>query len=388
MSAHSADEQHLERALELARAGVGLASPNPYVGAVIADSHGNVVGSGTYTYDGVKHAEILALEQAGTKARGGTLYINLEPHAHQGRTPPCTDALITAGIRRVLASMADPNPKVSGRGFEQLRAAGVQVEVGGLEEQARSLNEAFARYARHGTPLVTLKAAMTLDGKIAPPPTETLFRGSGTPAGGWVTNEVARAHVQELRHQNDALMVGVGTILSDNPLLTDRSGKPRRRPLLRVILDSRLRLPLDSRLVKSVAGERANDVLVFCSSAEEQKKAELEKLGVRVETIAPIEEDGRPDLPAILRRLGELEITSLMIEGGATVNWAALAANVVDKVFLYYAPKILAGTGSVPFAAGAEFRHMSEAAQVKHLHLHRFGEDFAVEGYVRDPYGE
>jgi diaminohydroxyphosphoribosylaminopyrimidine deaminase/5-amino-6-(5-phosphoribosylamino)uracil reductase len=388
MSAHSSDEQHLERALELARAGVGLASPNPYVGAVITDSHSNVVGSGTYTYDGVKHAEILALEQAGTKARGGTLYINLEPHAHQGRTPPCTDALIKAGIHRVVASMADPNPKVSGRGFEQLRTAGVHVEVGRLEEQARRLNEAFARYTHCGTPLVTLKAAMTLDGKIAPPPTETLLNGNGTPAGGWVTSEVARAHVQELRHQNDALMVGVGTILSDNPLLTDRSGRRRRRPLLRVILDSRLRLPLDSRLVKNVAAERANDVLIFCSSADEQKKAELEKLGVRVETIPTIETDGRPDLPAILRRLGQLEITSLMIEGGATVNWAALAANVVDKVFLYYAPKILAVTGSVPFAAGPGFRHMSQAAQVKHLHLHRFGEDFAVEGYVRDPYGE
>jgi diaminohydroxyphosphoribosylaminopyrimidine deaminase / 5-amino-6-(5-phosphoribosylamino)uracil reductase len=388
MSAHSSDEQHLSRALALARGGMGLASPNPYVGAVIVDAHGNVVGSGTYTYDGVKHAEILALEQAGGKARGGALYINLEPHAHQGRTPPCTDALIKAGIHRVVASMVDPNPKVSGRGFEQLRAAGVQVEVGGLEEQARRLNEAFARYTRHGTPLVTLKAAMTLDGKIAPPPNEKLLKGNGTPAGGWVTSEVARAHVQELRHQNDALMVGAGTILSDNPLLTDRSGKPRRRPLLRVILDSRLRLPLDSRVLKNVAEERANDVLVFCSSADEQKKAELEKLGVRVEIIPTIEMDGRPDLPAILRRLGQLEITSLMIEGGATVNWAALAANVVDKVFLYYAPKILAGTGSVPFAAGAGFRHMSQAAQVKHLHLHRFGEDFAVEGYVRDPYAE
>jgi len=388
MSAHSSDEQHLHRALELARAGTGLASPNPYVGAVITDSQANVVGTGTYTYDGVKHAEILALEQAGPKARGGTLYINLEPHAHQGRTPPCTDALISSGLHRVVASMADPNPKVSGRGFEQLRAAGVQVEVGRLEEQARRLNEAFARYTRQGTPLVTLKAAMTLDGKIAPPPTETLLKGNGTPAGGWVTSEVTRAHVQELRHQNDALMVGAGTILSDNPLLTDRSGKRRRRPLLRVILDSRLRLPLDSRLVKNVAAERANDVLVFCASADEKKKAELEKLGVRVETIATIEMDGRPDLPAILRRLGQLEITSLIIEGGATVNWAALAANVVDKVFLYYAPKILAGTGSVPFAAGAGFRHMSQAAQVKRLHLHRFGEDFAVEGYVRDPYGE
>jgi diaminohydroxyphosphoribosylaminopyrimidine deaminase/5-amino-6-(5-phosphoribosylamino)uracil reductase len=257
-----------------------------------------------------------------------------------------------------------------------------------MEEQARRLNEAFARYTRHGTPLVTLKAAMTLDGKIAPPPAEEIERAEGMPAGGWVTSEVARVHVQELRHQHDALMVGAGTILSDNPLLTDRSGRPRRRPLLRVILDSRLRLPLDSRLVKSVVAEPRNDVLVFCSTADEGKKVELERLGVRIEKVPMIEMDGRPDLPVILGKLGELEITSLMVEGGATVNWAALAANVVDKVFLYYAPKILAGTGSVPFAAGGGFRHMSQAAQVKHLHLHRFGEDFAVEGYVRDPYGE
>lgn len=388
MSQHSADEQHLQRALALARAGIGLASPNPYVGAVITNADGAVVGSGTYTYAGVKHAEILALEQAGAKARGGALYINLEPHSYQGRTPACTDALIKAGIHRVVASMADPNPKVSGRGFEQLRAAGVQVEIGRLEDQARRLNEAFARFTRYGVPLVTLKAAMTLDGKIAPPPVETLRAGNGTPAGGWVTSEIARAHVQELRHEHDALMVGAGTILSDNPLLTDRSGKPRRRPLLRVILDSRLRLPLDSRLVKSAAADRNHDVLVFCSSADEQKKNELEKLGVQIEKIPTVEMDGRPDMPAILRRLGQLEITSMMIEGGATVNWAALAADVVDKVFLYYAPKILAGTGSVPFAAGVGFRHMSQAAQVKNLHMHHFGEDFAVEGYLRDPYGE
>jgi diaminohydroxyphosphoribosylaminopyrimidine deaminase / 5-amino-6-(5-phosphoribosylamino)uracil reductase len=386
MSQHAVDEQHLQKALELARAGIGLASPSPYVGAVITDSHGQVVGTGTYTYNGVKHAEILALGQAGEKARGGTLYINLEPHGYQGRTPPCTDALIRAGIRRVVASMADPNPKVSGRGFEQLREAGLQVEVGGFGEEARRLNEAFARYVRHGVPLVTLKAAMTLDGKIAPPPPQTLQAENGTPAGGWVTSEIARTHVQELRHESDALMVGAGTILSDNPLLTDRSGKPRRRPLLRVILDSRLRLPVDSRLVKSVAAERKNDVLVFCSFADEPKRSELESLGIRIEKIPTVEPDGRPDLPAILSKLGQLDITSLMIEGGATVNWAALAAGVVDKVFLYYAPKILAGTGSVPFAAGAGFRHMSQAAQVKNLHLHRFGEDFAVEGYVRDPY--
>jgi len=388
MPSHSADDPLLHRALELARQGLGLASPNPYVGAVIADPQGNVVGTGTYTYSGVKHAEILALEAARKKARGATLYINLEPHAHQGRTPPCTDALIGAGIHGVVASMPDPNPKVSGQGFEKLRAAGIHVEVGRLEEQARRLNEAFARYIRHGTPLVTLKAAMTLDGKIAPPPAEVLERYDGIPAGGWVTSEVARAHVQELRHQNDALMVGVGTILSDNPLLTDRSGRPRRRPLLRVILDSRLRLPLESRLVQSAVADRRNDVLVFCASADEQKKAQLEELGIRIETIPAVEPDGRPDLPAILRRLGQFEITSVMIEGGATVNWTALASNVVDKVFLYYAPKILAGSGSIPFAAGQGFLHMSQAAQVKHIQLHRFGEDFAVEGYVRDPYGE
>src|ERR1700688_1901860 len=308
MAADSTDEQFLRRALDLARQGVGLASPNPYVGAVIVDPQGTIVGTGVYSYDGVKHAEVRALEQAGDKARGGTLYINLEPHSHQGRTSPCTDALIGAGIQRVIASMPDPNPKVSGRGFEKLRAAGVRVEIGALEAEARCLNEAFARYIRHGVPLVTLKAAMTLDGKIAPPPGAGLNRAAGAPAGGWITGESARAKVQEQRHQSDAIMVGVGTVLADDPLLTDRSGCPRRRPLLRVILDSRLRLPVESRVVQSLASESAckNDLLVFCSSAanEKDKKRELEARGVRVEEVPPGGSDGRPDLRAILRRLG------------------------------------------------------------------------------------
>src|ERR1022692_4156760 len=205
MPDHSTDEQFLRRAFDLARQGMGLASPNPYAGAVIVDPHGSIVGSGAYTYDGVKHAEIRALEQAADRARGATLYINLEPHSHQGRTPPCTDALIAAGIHRVVASIPDPNPKVSGRGFEKLRAAGIQVEVGCLEAEARGLNEAFARYIRHGVPLVTLKSAMTLDGKIAPPPAAELNRKAGTPAGGWITGEASRAHVQQLRHQCDAI---------------------------------------------------------------------------------------------------------------------------------------------------------------------------------------
>jgi diaminohydroxyphosphoribosylaminopyrimidine deaminase / 5-amino-6-(5-phosphoribosylamino)uracil reductase len=389
MPDHSTDDQFLHRALELARQGIGLASPNPYVGAVIVDTQGSVVGTGSYTYDGVKHAEVMALEQAGGKARGGTLYINLEPHSHHGRTPPCTDALIAAGVHRVVASMPDPNPKVRGRGFEKLRAAGVQVEVGRMEPEARRLNEAFARYIRHGIPLVTLKSAMTLDCKIAPPPTAEAQHSGGTPAGGWITGQAARAHVQQQRHQSDAILVGVGTILADDPLLTDRSGNPRRRPLLRVILDSHLRLPLESRLVQSVAskGSSTNDVLVFCLSGEEKKKLELEARGIRVEQLTPAL-DGRPDLHTVLHRLGQLEITSLMIEGGATVNGTALASGSVDKVFVYYAPRIMASTASVPFAAGADVHQINKPLRIKHLHLHRFEEDIAVEGYLRDPYEE
>jgi diaminohydroxyphosphoribosylaminopyrimidine deaminase/5-amino-6-(5-phosphoribosylamino)uracil reductase len=385
----STDEQFLHRALDLARQGIGLASPSPYVGAVIVDPRGGIAGTGFYTYEGVNHAEIRALEHTGDKARGGTLYINLEPHSHQGRTPPCTEALIAAGIRRVVACMPDPNPKVRGRGFEKLRAAGIVVEVGGLEAEARRLNEAFARYVRHGVPLVTLKSAMTLDGRIAPPPALAMNRVSGTPSGGWITGEAARAHVQQQRHESDAILVGVGTILADDPLLTDRSGNPRRRPLLRVVLDSHLRLPLESRVVKSIAGEssRKNDLLVFCSSAanEKEKKRDLEARGVRVEEV-PAGPDGRPDLRAILRCLGQLEITSVMIEGGANVNGAALASGEVDKVFLYYAPKIL-GAGSVPFATGSGWQQLGEL-HIRNLHRHHFGEDFAVEGYLRDPYEE
>ncbi|HET7185519.1 MAG TPA: bifunctional diaminohydroxyphosphoribosylaminopyrimidine deaminase/5-amino-6-(5-phosphoribosylamino)uracil reductase RibD [Terriglobales bacterium] len=379
------DERFIHRALGLARQGISLASPNPCVGAVIVDAGGTVVGEGAYTYDGLKHAEILALEQAGERARGATLCLNLEPCSHQGRTGPCADAVISAGIRRVVASMEDPNPQVHGLGFQRLRDAGIEVTVGVEEEQARHLNEAFARHVRSRRPLVVLKAAMTLDGKIAPPPGESenpSALGAGGATGGWITSELARAHVHELRHAMDAIMVGVGTVVADDPLLTDRTGLPRRRPLLRVILDSRLRMPLGSRVAKTCR----DDVLVLCSFAEEKKRKELEGRGIRVEQVALGGGDGRPDLRKIVQRLGELDITSVLIEGGAMVNWAALAAGVVDKVFLYYAPKILAGSGSVPFAAGAGFRRMSDAAYVRNMRLYRFGEDFAVEGYLRDPY--
>ena len=385
MPTRHTDEMFLRRALDLARLGIGLTSPNPIVGAVQVDATGELGGSGTYTYDGVKHAEVQAIEQAGVNARGSTLYINLEPCSHRGRTGPCADAVIAAGIQRVVGGIADPNPLVSGKGFARLRDAGIVVASGLLAEECQYINEAFAKHIRHHTPLVTLKAAMTLDGKIAPPPGESTnptALGAGGVTGGWITSETARAHVQELRHQNDAIMVGVGTIIADDPLLTDRSGLPRRRRLLRVIVDSRLRLPIESRVAKTVQ----DDVLVICSLAEENKKRALHERGIRVEQVPPGLSDGRPDMAQIARLLGGLDITCVLIEGGAIVNWAALASGIVDKIFLYYAPKILAGTGSVPFAAGSGFRRMSEAAYVKSIRLHRFGEDFAVEGYLRDPY--
>ena len=377
------DEQSIRRALDLARAGVGLVSPNPAVGAIVLDSSGKEAGAGTHTYDGVKHAEVIALAQAGPHARGGTLYLNLEPCSHQGRTGPCADAVIASGIRRVVCCMQDPNPQVAGQGFAKLRAAGIQVEVGQLEAEAKKLNESFARFIRHRLPLVTLKAAMTLDGKIAPPPP-----GSPAPAevaaggstGGWITGEIARKYVHELRHQHDAIMAGVGTVIADDPLLTDRSGRARRRPLLRVILDSYLRLPDASRLVKSAQG----DVLILYSEADDARKQQLERLGLRVEKVAN-QVDGRPDLTDVIHHLAKSDITSVLIEGGATVNWTALSSGVVDKLFLFYAPKIL-GEGSVPFVASPTQGHGHIVLAAWHIRLHQFGEDFAVEGYLRDPY--
>lgn len=389
----------MQQALELAERGVALTSPNPCVGAVLVGKDGDIVGRGTHTYEGRKHAEVLALDEAGQRARGATLYVTLEPCVHVGRTGPCAEALIAAGVKRVFVAMRDPNPLVGGRGVARLSATGIDIEEGLLRDEAKKLNEAFAKYVRHKTPFVTLKAAMTLDGKIAPPPGETPEPGSLAASGGWITSEEARAHVHQMRHANDAIMVGVGTIIADDPLLTDRTGFPRRRPLLRVILDSRLRLPLDSRVVRTAR----EGLIVFCCFAEENKRRELETRGVLVEqvpmqrppqdgtivfpgsTVAP---DGRPDLERVMAELGEREITSLIIEGGSMINWAALSAGIVDKIFFYYAPKILAGTGSIPFALGAGYRRISEAAYVKSLVIHRFGEDFAVEGYLSDPYAD
>jgi len=358
----------LREALDLARLGTALASPNPMVGAVVVRG-GEIVGRGFHTWAGVDHAEILALAEAGEKARGATMYLNLEPCSHQGRTPPCVDALIRAGIARVVAPIADANPQVSGRGFARLREAGIEVEI--AEEfaaEAAKLNEAFLHSMRTGRPLVTLKAAITLDGKISAPDDNR----------GWITSERARAHVQELRHASDAIATGIGTVLADDCLLTDRTGKPRSRPLLRIIMDSQLRLPPDSKLVRSVE----DDVLVVTTSAgNAERRKLLEARGVRV--LVADGPGGRADLLSAVEWLARQRYLSLMIEAGSKLNWSALEAGIVDRVFFYYGPKILGGLEALPLAGGIGRRRRVDAIRVERVSIHPIPPDeFAVEGYI------
>lgn len=367
------DSEAMRRALDLAYQGAALSSPNPRVGAVIVRG-GGVVGEGFYEYAGLKHAEIRALEAAGERARGADLYVTLEPCAHTGRTPPCARAIIQAGVRRVICALPDPNPGVRGGGLEELRQAGIEVTTEVLEPEARRMNEAWLKWVTRGEPWVILKAGMTLDGKISTPPTSF---DEGTRTHEWITSPQARWHVQQLRHEQDAILVGVGTVISDNPLLTDRTGLPRRRPLQRIILDSTLRLPLNSRVVQTAK----EDVIVFCTFAESHKRRELERAGVKIFQVRS--ERGRPDMGEVMRLLGKSEIVSLIVEGGSLANWTVLNQGCVDKVFLYYAPKILGGTESVPLAGGAGYRRLAEAVTLgENYRLHRFGPDFAIEGYV------
>ena len=347
-------ERYLRLALELARKGAGRTSPNPAVGAVIVRD-GAVVGQGFHTWAGVKHAEIVALEEAGERARGAAMYVTLEPCAHQGRTGPCVEAILAAGIASVTAISEDPNPAVAGRGFERLRAAGVRVEIdGSLAAEAEELNQPFFHMMRTGLPLVTLKSALTLDGKISAPEDNS----------GWITSERARAHVQQVRHLHDAILTGIGTVISDDCLLTDRSGLERSRPLLRIVLDSQLRLPLESKMARTAQG----DVLVVCASvAPAARRRALEERGIEV--VAADGEAGRTSLHKVVRLLAERKYLSLMIEAGSTVNWNALECGAVDRILFYYAPKILGGMQSLPVAGGLGRRRRSDAILFRDVRL-------------------
>jgi diaminohydroxyphosphoribosylaminopyrimidine deaminase/5-amino-6-(5-phosphoribosylamino)uracil reductase len=370
------DENFMRRALELARATASLASPNPQVGCVIV-SDSEIVGEGEHIYDERDHAEIVALRRARDRVADlsvTTAYVTLEPCSHHGRTGPCADALIAAGVRRVVVASVDPNPQVSGRGIARLCAAGIDVTVGVLQPEARAINDAFARFIQTGRPLVTLKAALSADGMLAPPASARTARQPH-----WLTGPQSRAEVQRMRHAADAVLTGIGTVLADDPLLTDRSGLPRRRPLLRVVLDSRLRTPLDSQLVRSAH----DDLLIFCdANAEPDHAAELESAGVAIERIA--QQGGRPDLHAVLAALSARQIISVLLECGSELNGAFLAQNLVDKVVLFHAPTAL-GDGAIPFAAGLASPFLLEQSLEKKSRTN-FGPDICVAGTLRDPW--
>jgi len=368
------DSYWMRRALELAHRGIGLCSPNPVVGCVILDRAGQVVGEGWHEYDLVDHAEVVALrearEHAGDRLKGGTAYVTLEPCNHKGRTPPCTAALIQAGLKRVVAATIDPNPNVAGHGAQALRDAGIEVTLGIHQDEARKLNEGFARWSLHRRPFVLMKVAMSLDGRIAPP----LGHNAGPPAPYWITSEIARAAVQPLRWQADAAMVGVDTVVADDPLLTDRSGLRRRRPLLRMVLDSALRMPLDAKMVATAQ----DDVVIFTVSNDEKRANALRERGVRVEVLPA--EAGRVPLGKVLDKLGEEGILTLLTETGTRLNTALLAAGLVDRVHLFVSPQIM-GSDAVP-----AFRSMPSFLQMPNVEVERYGNDLGLCALLRDPW--
>jgi diaminohydroxyphosphoribosylaminopyrimidine deaminase / 5-amino-6-(5-phosphoribosylamino)uracil reductase len=360
----------MEHALALARKGQGLASPNPMVGCVTV-REGEIVGEGFHQFEWRDHAEIVALKSTGEKARGATLYVTLEPCNHTGRTGPCTEAIIAAGVERVVAAMEDPNPVNAGGGFARLRAAGIEVFTGVGEDEARRLNEAFSCWIRTNKPFVTLKSALTLDGQLALPK-ERQKAGNGKRRA-WISSEESRAEVHRMRHASDALLTGIGTIIADDPLLTDRSGLPRRRRLLRVVLDSKLRLSPKSRIV----GTADDDLLVFTAAPLHSSNArKLQSAGVEVARAKS--KNGRIDLSAVLAELGRREILSVLLEAGPSLNGAALSADMVRKLVLFYAPKI-AGSNNIPFA------HARRLAlpTLRDVRIDSIGPDIRLEGYLR-----
>lgn len=378
------DERHLATAVDLARAAVGLASPNPTVGCVLA--HGEtVLGKGAHHYDARDHAEIAALKQAAAQhhdLRNATAYVTLEPCSHHGRTGPCADALIAVGIARCVIATVDPNPLVRGSGIVKLRAAGIETIIAAptsaLALAARHLNDAFAHFIQHKRPFVTLKAALSVDGKLAPPAsarTET--------APHWVTGSAARASVQPLRHASDAILTGIGTVLADNPSLTDRSGFPRRRPLLRIVLDSQLRTPVESALVTSAA---KNLLLVAAASAPAEREAALTACGAEVLRINL--SNDHLDLNALFAELASRQLLSVLVEAGAALNGALLRADLVDKLVLYYSEQEF-GLDGIPFAEGFESPYIMQQRLTRsrrETFANEPTEDIRIIGYLHDPW--
>ena len=369
----------MQRALLLAEGTAGLASPNPMVGCVIARGP-QVLGEGAHVYDKIDHAEIVALKQAaanGHDVLGATAYVTLEPCSHQGRTGPCADALIKAGISRCVVATVDPNPAVRGRGLKKLRDAGIEVTVGLFQARARRLNDTFAMSMTQRRPRVTLKAALSVDGHLAPSPSQR----TGTQPF-WLTGPESREEVQQLRHRSDAILTGIGTVLADDPLLTDRTGLPRRRPLMRVVLDTELRTPITAKLVQSAQQKRQEDLWIFCGTVVDAgRRAALERLGVKVTSVVG---GGSVGLTELLGHLHKAQILSVLVEAGSAVNGAFLQSDLVDEVVLFYSETEL-GEGAVSFAEGTSGPFVLEE-RLKNVRKVAFGADVCVSGLLHDPW--
>ncbi|OGB95596.1 MAG: riboflavin biosynthesis protein RibD [candidate division NC10 bacterium RIFCSPLOWO2_12_FULL_66_18] len=366
--AAEADQQWMRRALDLAARARGRTSPNPMVGAVLVKD-GQLIGEGFHAYTGSDHAEVAALRDAGPAATGATLYVSLEPCCHYGRTPPCVDQILQAGIRRVVAACEDPNPAVSGKGIAALRAAGLSVDVGVLAEEAERVNEAFFTHVRTGRPFVTLKVAASLDGKIA----------TRTGESRWITGESARRRVHQLRNEVDAVLVGIGTVLRDDPLLTTRLGIADQRDPIRVIVDNLARLPLRAKVVNRAS--TAPTILAVSQMAPRTKLEALEREGVQV--IVVESSPRRVSLERLIEALGKRGILSVMIEGGAEINASALREGIVDKVLVFLAPTLIGGKSTPTAVGGDGIESLSQAVRLRDVRIERFDGDILVEGYIQ-----
>jgi diaminohydroxyphosphoribosylaminopyrimidine deaminase/5-amino-6-(5-phosphoribosylamino)uracil reductase len=361
------EADYMRRAIALAKRGLGTASPNPMVGALVVKG-GKIVGEAHHHKAGEPHAEVLALEKAGQRARGATLILNLEPCCHTGRTPPCVNSIVKAGVRKVVVAMADPNPLVNGKGIALLKKAGIDVKVGLLEQEAKALNEAFVTYVEKKRPFFVLKAAASLDGKIATRIGESK----------WISNEESRQYANQLRSVMDAIVVGINTVILDNPLLLPRVARPKRYPL-RIVLDSKLRIPLSCELVKTASNYRT---LIFTlPDSRQDKESRLKSMGIEVVRVAP-GENGRVALSGVSDELWKREIVSVLVEGGGELNSSFINEGLLDKVIIFYAPKMIGGKNASNLIGGKGIDFLKDACRIDITSVRRFKEDICVEGYV------
>ncbi len=362
------EEDYMRMVLSLAKRGMGTTSPNPMVGALVVKGQ-RIVGKGYHHRSGEPHAEAIALAEAGEQARGASLVVNLEPCCHTDKkTAPCVDAIIKSGVRKVIVAMFDPNPQVNGKGVEALRKAGIDVKVGLLSDEARRLNEVFVTFCEKKRPFFIMKAAVSLDGKIATKIGESK----------WISNEESRTYANRLRSVMDGIMVGINTVILDNPLLLPKVSRPRRYPV-RIVLDSKLRIPLSCELVKTA--DKYRTVIFTLPEARADKESRLKSLGVEVVPV-PAGENGRVDLTGMCAELVKRNITSILVEGGGELNSSLLKEGLVDKIVLFYGPKFIGGKNASNLIAGKGIDFLKDAYKVDIVSLKKLKDDICVEGYV------